>query len=182
MKSNSITGLSFALFPQDTNKQDTQDEIDKAITNGSGDDIVIDKNNFYLFEGDMPSSDVLKEYTDINAFTAAYASKQVLKIENFNIRWTYDKKLRRRKLEKWPVDAESYSSAVDGVAKWACIELNAMSITVGEKLLMFTDAVGSWDDVDQSILVSDTNIVAGEAITVKSINITIQDVLASELA
>lgn len=181
MKSNSIAGLAFSLFPLDTTIQKTQNDWDKAITDGSGDSIILSGNNFYLFEGDMPEAAVLSAYSDTNTFLAAYASKQILKITDFGIRWTYDKEIRRRKLERWPVDAVSYNSAVTGTAKWAAIELTPASVSISDKLFIFTDAVGSWDDADQSILVSSTTVVTGESITVKSINITLQDALVIDL-
>lgn len=181
MKSNSIAGLALALFPADTSNQTTQVEIDKAITDGTNDSVILSGNNFYLFEGDMPAASVLSAYSDITSFLAAYSSKQILKIEDFDIRWTYDKVLRRRKLEKWPVDAITYSSALDGTAKWAALEITPTTPSISEKLLMFTDAVGAWDDADQSILVSNTNVVTGEPITIKSINITLQDALVIDL-
>lgn len=182
MKSNSITGLAYALFPIDTTNQSTQSEVDKAINDGvNTDSFVINGNNFYLFEGDMPEASVLSAFSDVSTFLAAYASKQILKIENFDIKWSYDKKLKRRKLEKWPVNAETYASAVTGVAKWAALDLFPASLGITDKLLLFTDAVGSWDDADQSVLVSNTNVVAGDPVTVKSINITLQDALVIDL-
>ena len=109
------------------------------------------------------------------------STKQILKIENFDLRWTYDKTIRRRKFEKWPIDALTYSSAVSGTAKWAAFEITPASISISETLLLFTDAVGAWDDADQSILLSNTTVTAGESITLKSINITLQDALVIDL-
>ena len=176
MKSNSIAGLAFALYPDDTYDQSTV----AAVTNAT-EDKIISGNNFYLFEGDMPASTDLQAHTDTAAFLALYAPKQILKIENMDLIYKYDKQSRTRSIEKYPVDALTFTSGITGVAKWGMLEIVSKNLTIGEELMLFTDAVGAWGDADQAILVSNTAVVTGESITVKSINITIQDAIVFEL-
>lgn len=170
MVSNSISGLSYSIFPDGTDDQSTQ-----TLVNAAADDNIVTGNTFYLFEGDMPPAHTLQTFLETSDFVAAYSAKQIFKRENFDIKYSYDKNKKLRKIEKWPVDAETFVSSVTGVAKWGALVLNPKSIGVSEKLLMFTDAVGAWADADQSVLISNTAVTAGENITLKSINITIQD-------
>jgi hypothetical protein len=170
MVSNSISGLSYAIFPDSTLDQSTQ-----SLVNASTSDNIISGNTFYLFEGDMPPSHVLQTFLETSDFVAAYSANQIFKRENFDIKYSFDKNKKLRKIEKWPVDAETFVSAVTGIAKWGALVLTPKSIGVSEKLLIFTDAVGAWEDADQSVLISNTSVTAGENITLKSINITIQD-------
>ena len=176
MKSSSITGLSFAFIPGDTIDQ-------KTITSVSGfaDDKIITANNFYLFDGPMPDASVLRAYKEGSKVLTDYSSKLITKILNFDIKYTYDKKTRTRKLQKFPVDAQTMTASIDGNAGWACIELSPIAITSTFKCLVFTDAVGGWDDMEQSILVSSTTAVAGEGITIKDINITLRDAMLIDL-
>lgn len=172
MKSNSIAGLAFALYPDDSYDQATVAQVKNTT-----DDKIISGNNFYLFEGTMPPATDLQKHTDVTAFLALYGPKQILKIENMDLKYTYDKNTRTRTIEKSPVDALSFTSAVTGTAKWGMLELVSKNLAIGDKLMLFTDAVGAWEDADQAILVSNTAVVTGENITVKSINITIQDAM-----
>ena len=176
MKSSSITGLSFAFIPGDTIDQ-------KTITSVSGfaDDKIITANNFYLFDGPMPDAAILQAYKEGSKVLTDYSSKLITKILNFDIKYTYDKKTRTRKLQKFPVDAQTMTASIDGNAGWACIELSPIAITSTFKCLVFTDAVGGWDDMEQSILVSSTTAVAGEGITIKDINITLRDAMLIDL-
>ena len=176
MKSNSIAGLAFALYPDDSYDQTTVTAVSAAA-----DEKIIAGNNFYLFEGDMPPATDLQKHTDVTAFLALYAPKQILKIENMDLKYTYNKNTRTRTIEKSPVDALSFTSAVTGVAKWGMLEIVSKNLSIGDKLMLFTDAIGAWEDADQAVLVSNTAVVTGENIAVKSINITIQDAIVSEL-
>ena len=172
MKSNSIAGLAFALYPDDSSDQTTVAQV-KNIS----DEKIISGNNFYLFEGTMPPAADLQKHIDVAAFLTLYAPKLILKIENMDLKYTYDKNTRTRTIEKSPVDALSFTSAITGTAKWGMLEIISKNLSIGDKLMLFTDAVGAWEDADQAILVSNTAVVTGENITVKSINITIQDAL-----
>lgn len=176
MKSSSITGLSFAFIPGDTTDQKTI-----AAISGFAEEKIISANNFYLFEGQMPDASVLQNYKDGAKILTDYSSKLITKILNFDIKYTYDKKTRTRKLQKFPVDAQTMTSSVSGIAGWACIELSPIAITSTYKCILFTDAVGGWDDMEQSILVSSTTAVAGEGITIKDINITLRDAMLVDL-
>ena len=176
MKSNSIAGLAYALYPDDTYDQTSVTSVANAV-----EEKIISGNNFYLFEGDMPPSIDLQAHTDVTAFLTLYAPKQILKIENMDLKYTYDKLTRTRSIEKSPVDALTFTSAVTGTAKWGMLEIVSKNLAIGDKLMLFTDAVGAWGDADQAILVSNTAVVTGESITVKSLNITIQDAIVFEL-
>lgn len=176
MKSNSIAGLAFALYPDDSSDQTTVAQV-KNIS----DEKIISGNNFYLFEGTMPPAADLQKHIDVAAFLTLYAPKLILKIENMDLKYTYDKNTRTRTIEKTPVDALSFNSLVTGKATWGMLELVSKNLSIGEKLMLFTDAIGAWEDVDQAVLVSNTAVVTGESITVKSINIAIQDAIILEL-
>lgn len=176
MKSSSITGLAFSFIPGDTTDQKT--EVQVAL---HADDKITSSNNFYLFEGPMPDPAVLQEYNDSAQLLADYTSKVITKILNFDIKYTYDKETRTRKAQKFPVNSQTMTSSIDGVAGWCAIELNNVSITSPYKCIIFTDAIGGWDDAEQSILVSSTAVVAGESVTIKDINITLRDAMLIDL-
>lgn len=177
MKSSSTTGLAYSFIPGDTAPQSTS-----VLVNAFANDIIKPNNNFYLFEGQMPSPETLATYTSGTVLATDYNAKLILKIQNIDIKYTFDKETRTRKIQKFPVNAQSIASLVDGTAGWACIELNSIAISSPYKSLIFTDAVGGWDDPEQSILVSSTNVVAGENIVVKDINITLRDARVIDLA
>lgn len=176
MKSSSITGLAFSFIPGDTTDQKTE-----ALVALAGDDKIVTSNNFYLFEGPMPDPTILQAYNDGAKLVSDYSSKLITKILNFDIKYTYDKVTRTRKLQKFPVNAQTLTSGKDGVAGWACIELQPLAISSPLKGLIFTDAVGGWDDMEQSVLVSSTSVVAGENITIKDVNITLRDAMLIDL-
>ena len=172
MKSSSITGLAYGFIPENTANQSTLVSID-AFAN----DIVKAGNNFYLFSGAMPDEETLAAYTNGATLATDYSANLILKIQSFDVKYTFDKITRTRKLQKFPVNAQSIASMIDGTATWACLELAPIAITSTYKCLVFTDAVGGWDDPEQSILVSSTTAVAGENMVVKDINITLRDAL-----
>ena len=176
MKSSSTTGLAYSFIPGDTSNQSTLTNVDAFAA-----DIVKSNNNFYLFDGPMPDAEVLAAYVSGATLAADYSAKLILKIQNFDIKYTFDKETRTRKIQKFPVNAQTIASSIDGVARWGCLELNPIAITSTYKCLLFTDAVGGWDDPEQSILVSSTTVVAGENVVVKDINITIRDAMLSDL-
>lgn len=176
MKSSSITGLSFAFIPGETTDQKT------IVSVGAfADDRIVSANNFYLFEGPMPDPTILQTYNDSSKLLIDYTSKLITKITNFDLKYTYDKQTRTRKLQKFPVNAQTMTATIGGTAGWACIEAQALNLSSPFKCLIFTDAVGGWDDMEQSILVSSTTTVAGESITIKDINITLRDAMLIDL-
>ena len=176
MKSSSITGLSFAFIPNDSTDQRTA-----AVVNTLSNDLIKAANNFYMFEGPMPDPTILQEYNDSAKLLNDYSTKLITKILNFDIKYTYNHTSRTRKLQKFPVDAKTMTSSVTGVAGWCALELAPVSVSSPYKCLVFTDAIGGWDDTDQSILVSSTTVAAGENITVKDINITLRDAILVDL-
>ena len=176
MKSSSITGLAYAFIPQDTTNQATYATVAPLMN-----DFTVASNNFYLFEGECPSAEILQVYNDSAKLLNDYSSRLITKILNFDIKYSYDQVSRTRKLQKFPVDAKTMTSAIDGVAGWCCIELAPVAISSPFKCLIFTNAIGGWDDADQSILVSSTTCVKGESITIKDINITLRDAMLTEL-
>lgn len=176
MKSSSITGLSYAFVPADTTNQSTY-----AVTSPLMGDFTVAANNFYLFEGEMPDPAVLQTYNDSAKLLNDYSAKLITKILNFDIKYTYDQESRTRKLQKFPVDAKTMTSNVDGTAGWCTIELAPNAISSPFKCLIFTDAIGGWDDANQSILVSSTSVVKGESVTIKDVNITLRDAMLVDL-
>lgn len=176
MKSSSITGLAFAFIPDDSTDQKTLTTV-----NNLANDIIKSSNNFYLFEGPMPDAETLQTYNDSVKLLNDYGSKLITKLLNIDIKYTYDFTTRTRKLQKFPVDAKTLASAVTGTVGWCAIELNSIQISSPYKCFLFTDAIGGWDDANQSILVSATNVTAGENITIKDINITLRDSLLVDL-
>ena len=176
MKSSSITGLSYAFIPTDTTVQTTI-----AVTDPLMNDFTISANNFYIFEGTMPAADVLQTYNDSAKLLNDYSSKLITKILNFDMKYSYNQTSRTRKVQKFPVDAKTMTSQVDGVTGWCAIELSPVAISSPFKCFIFTDAIGGWDDADQSILVSSTTVVKGESITIKDINITLRDAMLVDL-
>lgn len=176
MKSSSTTGLAYSFIPGDSSNQSTLTNVDAFAA-----DIVKSNNNFYLFDGPMPEAAVLATYNSGVTLAADYSAKLILKVQNFDVKYTFDKESRTRKIQKFPVNAQSIAAIINGVAGWACLELNPIAITSTYKCLVFTDAVGGWDDPEQSILVSTTNTVAGENVVVKDINVTIRDAMLGEI-
>ena len=176
MKSSSITGLAYAFIPADTTDQKTITTV-----NLSAADLTTTGNNFYLFEGVMPNPSVLQVYNDAAKLVNDYSTKLICKIQNFDLKYTYNHTDRTRKLQKFPVDAKTLTASIDGNAGWCCIELFPIAISSTFKCLVFTDAIGGWDDANQSILVSSTTTVAGESITIKDINITLRDAMLIDL-
>lgn len=176
MKSSSITGLSYSFIPGDTTDQKT---LAAVVTHG--DDRIVSANNFYLFEGPMPDPAILQAYNDGAKLLTDYSSKLITKILNFDLKYSYDKVSRTRKVQKFPVNAQTKTSSIDGTAGWACLEIMPIAISSPYKCLVFTDAVGGWDDMEQSILVSSTTVVAGENITIKDVNITLRDAMLIDL-
>lgn len=176
MKSNSISGLGLSLIPGDSTVQNTQAAV-ALIANP----IIQNSNNFYLFTGPVPATEVLQAYNNVATVLVNHGSNKILEIKNFDVRYTYDKIKKVRKFQKWPVDSLTYTSAITGTATWGMLQLNPLSPTSSATVLVFTDAVGGWDDPDQSILISSTTVTAGEEIIVKDINFTIQDALVREL-
>lgn len=172
MKSSSTTGLAYSFIPAESDKQSTLVEVD-VLAN----DIIKSNTNLYIFEGAMPSSEILKVYTSGATLATDYSAKLIIKLLNFDVKYTYDKVTKTRKIQKFPVNAQSFSAIIDGYAGWACLELSPLSVTSPYKCLIFTDAIGGWDDPDQSILVSNTSVIAGENITIKDVNITLRDAM-----
>ena len=172
MKSSSITGLAYSFVPENSASQGTFATVESLAK-----DIVKAGNNFYLFSGPVPDEETLAAYTSGATLATNYSANLILKINNFDVKYTFDKETRTRKIQKFPVNAQSYASLVDGEATWACLELAPIPVTSTYKCLVFTDAVGGWDDPEQSILVSTTTAVAGENMVVKDINITLRDAL-----
>lgn len=176
MKSSSITGLAYAFVPVDSFTQDTQTAV-QALAK----DFVVSSNNFYLFEGEMPASNILQVYNDSAKLLTDFGAKLITKITNFDIKYTYDHTTRTRKLQKFPINAVTLTSAKTGTAGWACLELKSKNTAESLKCFLFTDAVGGWDDPSQSVLLSKTAVVSGETLTVKDINITLRDALLVDL-
>lgn len=176
MISMSTTGFSLALFPDITDNLKTTTDV-----KGVSSETITNNNNFILFSGEMPSATVLSGYTDLPSLKADYGDSIILEYNDFDIKYTFDLNTKTRKLEKYPIDALTFNSKIDGIAKWAVMDLTPKSLGIGDKMLIFTDSVGTWNDVDQSVLISDSTVIAGNPITVKSINITVQDVLLSDL-
>lgn len=176
MKSSSITGLAYSFIPNDTTNQTTYTTV-SAFTK----DLNVVNNNFYLFAGPMPASDVLQTYNDSAKLLADYSSSLITKILGFDLKYTYDEVSRTRKLQKFPVNAKTVASSVDGVIGWCAIEMQPVAVTSSYHCFVFTDAIGGWDDADQSILVSSTTVVKGENLTIKDINITLRDSLLIDL-
>ena len=176
MKSSSITGLSYAFIPADTLDQKTY-----AVAKTKLNPTTTTSNNIYFFEGAMPDPTVLQVYSDINKLLSDYSTKLAGKLENFDIKYTYDTKDRTRKLQKMPVDALKITANATGALGWAVIDLQSVAISVSFNSLIFTDAIGGWDDAEQSILVSNTSVVAGESFTLKDISITMRDALLADL-
>lgn len=174
MKSSSTTGLAYSFIPADSSNQTTLTDVDALAM-----DIIKQNTNLYLFDGAMPSAEILKAYTSGITLATDYSTKLIVKLSNFDVKYTYDKVTKTRKIQKFPVNAQTFSSIIDGFAGWACLELSPLSITSPYKCLIFTDAIGGWDDPDQSILVSNTTVVAGETITIKDVNITLRDAMLS---
>lgn len=176
MKSNSISGLAFSFITDTSTVQDTTANIDLIAK-----DIIQNHNNFYLFSGTVPAKEVLQAYDDVGTLLTNHAANKVLEWKDIDVKYTYDKTKKLRKIQKWPVDAKTFSSAVTGTATWGVMHLTPLLISTTGTFLIFTDAVGGWDDPDQSILLSGTNVTTGEEVIVKDINFTIQDALVREL-
>lgn len=175
MKSNSISGLAFSFITDNSMVQDTTANIDLIAK-----DIIQNHNDFYLFSGTVPAKEVLQTYNDIGILLTNHAANKVLEWKDIDIKYSYDKAKKLRKIQKVPVGAKTFSSAVTGTATWGVLLLNPLLISTGT-FLIFTDAVGGWDDPDQSILLSGTGLTTGEDVIVKDINFTIQDALVREL-
>lgn len=176
MKSSSITGLSYAFIPVDT-----QDQKSYATTKSKINPTTTTSNNIYFFEGVMPASAELQVYSDINKLITDYNTKLIGKLENFDMKYTYETTDRTRKIQKMPVDAIKITSAVTGIIGWAVVDLQSVAISVSFNSLVFTDAIGGWDDAEQSILVSSTSVTAGEQFTLKDVSITLRDAMLADL-
>lgn len=176
MKSSSITGLAYAFIPADT-----QDQKSYTTTKTKINPTTTTSNSIYFFEGVMPATATLQTYSDINLLLSDYSTKLVGSLENFDMKYTYETTDRTRKIQKMPVDAVKITSAVDGTIGWAVIDLQSVAISVSYNSLIFTDAIGGWDDAEQSILVSTTVVTAGEQFTLKDVSITLRDAMLADL-
>lgn len=176
MKSSSITGLSYALIPADTIDQKTYAAAKTKIL-----DAVTTSNAIYFFEGTMPDPTILQAYSDINKLQTDYATKLVGKLEDFDIKYTYDAATRTRKLQKVPVDALKIMAGVTGTIGWVALDLQSVAISVSFNSIIFTDAIGGWDDAEQSVLVSSTAVTAGQNFTLKDISVTLRDAMLADL-
>ena len=176
MKSSGIYGAALGLIPAQSDKQANYNELENVL-----EDTVISGNNFYIFTGTVPPESTLQAYTDEDTMLAAHSAEKCAEIINFDLQYTYDIAMKRRTISKVPVDVTKLISAVSGTLTWGVLVLQAKSISAGDDLMIFTTAVGGWYDDDQSILVDNTVVEVDGPLTIKNINIVLQDALVKDL-
>ena len=185
MKTNGIHGLNYHLFPGDlSNKLDelvVSTGISKVVNNG---------NEIHIFTGVMPSEEDLYKFefiVDVIDVDKGYGANLAFSVGDttasaFDVNYTYDNDRKERVMKKWPIDAKTYTSKITGDLTWAAIKLESVTSTGGKDIILFTDAIGTWDDKETIILVNKTvGVQSGESVEFKDFTIASRDILPNDV-
>ena len=185
MRTNGIHGLNYHLFPGDlSNKLDdlvVATGLSKVVNNG---------NEIHIFTGQMPSEEDLYDFEfidDVIDETKGYGANLAFSVGNstasaFDVNYTYNAARKERVIKKWPIDAKTYTSKITGDLTWAAIKLESVTSTGGKDIILFTDAIGTWDDKETIILLNKTiGVQTGESIEFKDFTIASRDILPGDV-
>jgi len=188
MKTNGVHGLNYHLFPGDLSNK-----LDKDIVANGLSRVVQGGNEIHVFVGAMPSEDDLYKITtvaDLLDDTTGYGSSLAFSIgvdadDAIELNYTYDRTRKERVIKKWPVNAKSYTVKTDipanSVLSWAAIKMEGVTPTGTEEQLLFTDAIGSWDDPETCILVDEVVVSGDDTIEFKDFTVSGRDVLVEDI-
>jgi len=188
MKTNGVHGLNYHLFPGDlSNKLDAD-----IVANGLS-KVVQGGNEIHLFVGAMPDEETLYAITktsDLLDTTVGYGNSLAFSIgveadDAIELNYTYDRAMKERVIKKWPVNAKSYIVNSDipanSIITWAAIKLEGVTPTGEDEQIIFTDAIGTWNDPEICVLLNNCIVTGGDSVEFKDFTISGRDVLAEDV-
>jgi len=179
MITNGIHGTTYHFFPGDLS-----DKLDSSVVEVGVNQIMSGNNAVHLFTGAMPDADELYAYDKVSTLLEDFEDNLVLSIgeaddDKFEINATYDKAAKERVLKKWPVNAKTYAAKSIGLIQWGVVVLAGITAVDSKDYMLFTDAIGTWDDPEVIIMLDKLLITKlDEEVEFKDFTYAASDVLA----
>jgi hypothetical protein len=179
MKVKNISGLAYHFFPSLLQNKLTETAVANGISK------TLSGNKVAFFIGDMPDAATLYSKVNFDNLVTEYQNKLVFKLENFDMEYSYDKKKKERIVQKMPVDAVTYTSAVgteggNDKIGWCCIKLEPINAGI-EDCLVFSNNIGTWDSPNIIAMFEKLEVYTGGPVLFKDLTISIRDVHETDL-
>ena len=167
-------GLSYHFMP--TANVVSNNTVTDLIT-----DLTIDGNKIIFFDGSMPSTEDIYNITSEAALLGTYGDKKVMEVDDLTFVYSYDKAKKEKKIKKIPVDAIDLTYEINATIGWAAVILNDdANPTASEKIILFTDSLGTWGDQVAPIIIDKYAGVAGDANIFKDFSLILRDISTNE--
>lgn len=174
MKVLNFYGLSYHFMPDE---QVTSNKVSTSLT----DNIIVEGNKIIFFDGTIPATADLYNITTEEALLTAYGTKKVMEVDNLKFVYNYNADTKEKKIKKVPVDAIDLTFDIDATIGWAAIILNDINNpTATDKIILFTDTIGTWGDQTSPIIIDKYTGVAGDKNIFKDFSLILRDISTNE--
>ena len=174
MKVLNFYGLSYHFMPT---ANVTSNNVVTPLTT----DLSVDNNKIIFFDGGIPATEDLYKIVTEEALITAYGSKKVMEVDNLQFVYNYDKATKVKTIKKIPVDAIDLTFDIDATIGWAAIILNDASAPNDDnKIILFTDSIGTWGDQTSPIIIDKYTGVAGDKNIFKDFSLILRDISTNE--
>jgi hypothetical protein len=143
--------------------------------------LTVDGNKIIFFDGAIPATEDLYNITSETALLNAYGAKKVFEVTDLQFVYSYDVKTKEKTVKKIPVDALDTVYEIDATIGWVAVILNdSDNPTEDEKIILFTDTIGTWGDQTAPIIIDKYTGVAGDKNIFKDFSLILRDISTNE--
>lgn len=167
-------GLSYHFMP-------TANVVSNNVVTNLITDLTIADNKIIFFDGVMPAIEDIYNITSEAALLGTYGDKKVMEVGGLTFVYTYDKAKKEKKIKKIPVDAIDLTFEINATIGWAAVILNDdANPTASEKIILFTDSIGTWGDQVAPIIIDKYTGIAGDNNIFKDFSLILRDISTNE--
>ena len=174
MKVLNFYGLSYHFMP-------TSNVISNNVSTSLTKNLTVDNNKVIFFDGGIPATEDLYNITTEEALTTAFGSKKVFEVNGLQFVYGYDEAKKEKTIKKIPVDALDTVYEIDGTIGWAAVILNdATNPDDIQKIILFTDSIGTWGDDTAPIIIDKYTGITGDRNIFKDFSLILRDISTNE--
>ena len=174
MKVLNFYGLSYHFMP-------TADVTSNNVSTSLTENLTVDDNKIIFFDGGIPATENIYNIVTEADLLTAFGSKKVMEVDSLQFVYSYDNTTKEKTVKKIPVDAIDLTYDIDATIGWAAIILNdASNPTANEKIILFTDSLGTWGDTTSPIIIDKYTGVTGDKNIFKDFSLILRDISTNE--
>jgi len=174
MKVLNFYGLSYHFMP-------VGNVVSNNVSTSLTKNVTVDGNKIIFFDGGIPATEDLYNIVTEETLLNAFGTKKVFEVADLQFVYSYDELTKEKTIKKIPVDALDTVYEIDATIGWAAIILNdGDDMANPEKIILFTDTIGTWGDQTSPIIIDKYTGVTGDKNIFKDFSLILRDISTNE--